>query len=82
MESNERVEVILDLFREGHSAEEIADLLGYKGKGGVSGYMRRHGYRFDWTLKNYVKDPLNKVYRILLFFGHLACKWQQHENKQ
>lgn len=60
MESNERVEVILDLFREGHSAEEIADLLGYKGKGGVSGYMRRHGYRFDWTLKNYVKDPLMK----------------------
>ncbi|WP_301170395.1 hypothetical protein [Brevibacillus nitrificans] len=60
MESNERVEVILDLFREGHSAEEIADLLGYKGKGGVSGYMRRHGYRFDWTLKNYVKDPLIK----------------------
>ncbi|WP_411502925.1 hypothetical protein [Brevibacillus centrosporus] len=60
MESNERVDVILDLFREGHSAEEIADLLGYKGKGGVSGYMRRHGYRFDWTLKNYVKDPLMK----------------------
>lgn len=60
MESNERVEVILDLFREGHSAEEIADLLGYKGKGGVSGYMRRHGYRFDWTIKNYVKDPLMK----------------------
>lgn len=60
MESNERVEVILDLFREGHSAEEIADLLGYKGKGGVSGYMRRHGYRFDWALKNYVKDPLMK----------------------
>lgn len=60
MESNERVEVILDLFREGHSAEEIADLLGYKGKGGVSGYMRRHGYRFDWALKNYVKDPLIK----------------------
>jgi len=29
-------------------------------KGGVSGYMRRHGYRFDWTLKNYVKDPLIK----------------------
>ncbi len=32
MESNERVEVILDLFREGHSAEEIADLLGIKVK--------------------------------------------------
>jgi len=60
VESNERVEVILDLFREGHSAEEIADLLGYKGKGGVSGYMRRHGYRFDWTIKNYAKDPLMK----------------------
>ncbi len=32
VESNERVEVILDLFREGHSAEEIADLLGIKVK--------------------------------------------------
>ncbi|TRY25697.1 hypothetical protein FOI68_10510 [Brevibacillus sp. LEMMJ03] len=60
MESNERVEVIIELFREGHSAEEIADLLGYKGKGGVSGYMRRHGYRWDWTIKNYVPDPLAK----------------------
>jgi hypothetical protein len=58
METNERVEVIIELFREGHSAEEIADLLGYKGKGGVSGYMRRHGYRWDWTIKNYVPDPL------------------------
>jgi predicted transcriptional regulator len=55
-----RVEVIIELFREGHSAEEIADLLGYKGKGGVSGYMRRHGYRWDWTIKNYVPDPLAK----------------------
>ena len=60
METNERVEVIIELFREGHSAEEIADLLGYKGKGGVSGYMRRHGYRWDWTIKNYVPDPLAK----------------------
>ncbi|WP_019121117.1 helix-turn-helix domain-containing protein [Brevibacillus massiliensis] len=60
MESNERVEVIIELFREGHSAEEIADLLGYKGKGGVSGFMRRHGYRWDWTIKNYVPDPLAK----------------------
>jgi hypothetical protein len=60
METNERVEVIIELFREGHSAEEIADLLGYKGKGGVSGYMRRHGYRWDWTIKNYVPDPLVK----------------------
>jgi hypothetical protein len=60
LESNERVEVIIELFREGHSAEEIADLLGYKGKGGVSGYMRRHGYRWDWTIKNYVPDPLVK----------------------
>jgi hypothetical protein len=24
-----------------------SDLLGYKGKGGVSGYMRRHGYRWE-----------------------------------
>ncbi|KQL46552.1 hypothetical protein AN963_16655 [Brevibacillus choshinensis] len=61
MESNDRVEVISDLFREGHSAEEIADLLGYKGKGGVSGYMRRHGYRWDWGTKNYVRDPLMKI---------------------
>lgn len=61
METSERVEVILDLFREGHSAEEIADLLGYKGKGGVSGYMRRHGYRWDWGKKNYVRDPLMKI---------------------
>lgn len=60
MESNERVQVILELFREGHSPEAIADLLGYKGKGGVSGYMRRHGYRWDWTIKNYVPDPLAK----------------------
>jgi hypothetical protein len=60
MKSNERVEVIIELFRDGHSAEEIADLLGYKGKGGVSGYMRRHGYRWDWTIKNYVPDPLAK----------------------
>ena len=57
MESNERVEVIIELFREGHSADEIANLLGYKGKGGVSLYMRRHGYRWDWTIKNYVSDP-------------------------
>lgn len=57
MESNERVEVIIELFREGHAPEQIADLLGYKGKGGVSGYMRRHGYRWDWSLKNYVRDP-------------------------
>ncbi|UFJ40127.1 helix-turn-helix domain-containing protein [Brevibacillus humidisoli] len=58
METNERVQVIIELFQEGHSPEEIADLLGYKGKGGVSGYMRRHGYRWDWTVKNYVPDPV------------------------
>lgn len=83
MESNERVEVIIELFREGHSAEEIADLLGYKGKGGVSGYMRRHGYRWDWTIKNYVPDPLAKressenVAETALLFGPSTSNLQK-----
>jgi hypothetical protein len=83
MKSNERVEVIIELFREGHSAEEIADLLGYKGKGGVSGYMRRHGYRWDWTIKNYVPDPLAKrelsenVAETALFFDRSTSNLQK-----
>ncbi|MGQ7277738.1 hypothetical protein ACT91Q_07185 [Brevibacillus thermoruber] len=83
METNERVEVIIELFREGHSAEEIADLLGYKGKGGVSGYMRRHGYRWDWTIKNYVPDPLAKrelsenVAETALFFDRSTSNLQK-----